>query len=396
MTTDNLTRPLERENQILALILKVGVDIPEISRQTGLPVETVRYLYKEHILKRRMRVQRDLDHDKLGLSHIQFILTADPELEPLFFNSTLLSGLWEQLYVSLVYRVIPDDLFFLSHLAPPEFHPKLREFYRELEALGLLKVHETYECSRLTHPRMWVEDYNWEIPGWDFDWSPSSLKPPQNIEDPPVSEPVKLDKTDLLVVQHLQYRYDQSISDIAAKTSIDRYQAYWHFRKHVKARDIFGGYRINWLGTGRELKKGFAPQQRQTFVAINFIAKDLSPAEMMHARAYLHSIPYLYGEKVGASDYNAETFIPSQSLVEAFGFFARILRPLQGKARIITVDQSGAANYTVNPNLFDAESNRWVYNGDMVLEAFRKAHAGGTLSSGWKTGTERGVGASSD
>ncbi len=392
----NRAQPVERENQILALILKIGVDIPEISRQSGLPAETVRYIYKEHILKRRMHVQRELNHDKLGLSHIQFIVTAEPELESLFFNSTLLSGVWEQLYTSLVYRIIPDDLFLLSHLAPPSFHPKLRELYRELEDLGFLKVQETYDCSRVTHPRMWVEDYNWEIPGWDFDWSPSSLKPPQNIENPPVSEPVKFDKTDLLIIQYLQYRVDQRISDIAAKNSIDRYLASWHFRKHVKARDILGGYRINWLGTGRELKKGFAPQQHQSFVAINFIAKDLSSAEMMNARAYLHSIPYLYGEKVGASDYNAETFIPSYSLVEAFGFFARILRPLQGRARILTVDQSGAANYSINPNLFDPESKSWTYKGDIVLEAFKKARAGGTLGSRWKTGRERGVEASSD
>jgi len=387
--------PVERESQILALILKVGVDIPEISRRSGVPAETVRYIYKEHIVKRRMRVQRELDHEKLGLSHIQFILTADPELESVFFNGTLLSGVWEQLYVNLVYRVIPDDLFFLSHLAPPAFHPKLRELYSNLEDLGILKVHETYDCSRLTHPRMWVEDYNWEMPGWDFDWSPTSLKPPQNIEDPPASEPVKFDKTDLLIIQHLQYRYDQRISDIAAKNSIDRSLASWHFRKHVKARDIFGGYRINWLGTGRELRKGMAAQQHQSFVAINFIAKDLSSAEMMNVRAYLHSIPYLYGEKVGASDYDAETFIPSSSLVEAFGFFARILRPLQGRAKIITVDQSGAANYTINPALFDADSQRWIYNGDLVLEAFKKALAAGTLGTSWKAGREKGAEANS-
>ena len=88
-TAGDYARPIERESQILALILKVGADIPEISRQSGIPLETVRYLYKEHILKRRMRVQRELDHDKLGLKHIQFIVTADPELEPLFYNNLL-------------------------------------------------------------------------------------------------------------------------------------------------------------------------------------------------------------------------------------------------------------------------------------------------------------------
>jgi hypothetical protein len=309
-------RPVQRESQIMALMLTVGADIPQISRLTGIPMETVRYHYREHFLKRRMRVQRELIHDKLGLQHIQFIVTADPDLEPLFYNSALLSGVWEEIYVNTVYRIIPEDQFFLDHLVPSSFVPRLRDFYRELEDLGALRVLETYDCTRLTHLRMWVEDYNWEMQGWDFDWSPSSLKPPRNIEDPPASQQVKFDKTDLWILRELHYRYDRKMTEIAAKHSTDHYSASWHFRRHVEARGLLGEYRINWLGTGRETETGSAPKQHQSFVGMNFIAKDLSSAEMMNVRAHLHSIPYLYSEELGDSDYNAETFIPLHSLME--------------------------------------------------------------------------------
>jgi len=382
-TAGDYARPIERESQILALILKVGADIPEISRQSGIPLETVRYLYREHILKRRMRVQRELDQDKLGLKHIQFIVTFDPELEPLFYKDALLSGVWEELYANRVYKIIPENLFFLDHLAPPSLHPKLRDFYRELEDLGAVKVHQIYDCTRLTHPRMWVEDYNWELPGWDFDWSPSSLIPRENIENPPTSEPVKFDKTDLLMVKELQYDYDQNVADVAARNSISRSSAFWHFRKHVEARGLFGEYRISWLGAARDVKTGHVPQ-RQSFVGINFIAKDLSSAEMMNVRAHLHSIPYLWGEEVGDSDYNAETFIPLRSLMDAFGFYSKILRPLEGRARIFTADQSASVVFAIHPRLFDEESKRWRYKGDLVLEEIRAALGGGTLGSGFK------------
>ena len=397
LTGGEHARRIDRESQILSLILKVGADIPEISRLSGIPAETVRYLYKEHVLKRRMRVQRELDHDKLGLTHIQFIVTADPELEPLFYNNLLDSGVWNELYLNTLYRIIPEDQFFLDHLAPPSFHAKLRDFYRELEELGVVKVHQTYDCSRVTHPRMWVEDYNWELPGWDFDWSASSLRPRQSVEDTPTSEPVKLDKTDLLLVQHLQYRYDQKVTDIAARETIDRYTASWHFRKHVEGRGLFGEYRINWLGTARDAKnhRGGVPQQHQSFAGITFIAKDLSSAEMMNVRAHLHSIPYLWGEQVGDSDYCADTFIPLHSLMDAFGFFSKILRPLEGRARIFTADQSGSVNFTVHPQLFDEESKRWIYKGDLVLEGIRLALAGGALGSGLKERKNEGAGLSS-
>ena len=343
-----------------------------------------------------MRVQRELDHEKLGLSHIQFFVRADPELEPLFFNRALLSGVWEKVYVNSVYRIIPDDLFYLDHLAPPSLHPKLRDFYRELEALGALKVHQTYECNRLTHSRMWVKDYNWDVPGWDFDWSRSSPVSPHDIEDPPPSSPVKFDKTDLLLVQGFQSNYDHKIAEVADNCSIGRDSAFWHFREHVEARGLFGAYRIDWLGTGRGLAVGSVePQQRQSSAAIAFIARDLSSEEMANARAHLHSIPYLWSELVGASDYKAETLIPLQSLMEAFRFFSKVLKPLEGRARIITADQSESVNYSIHTELFDDESKRWTYDGDVVVEGIRAALAGGVRGSGSKVRGRRRAGLSS-
>lgn len=378
---DFTSSPPDRESTILANILKVGLDFPEISRRSGIPVETVRYLYKHRILKSRMYVQRELEHYKLGLSHIQFVVSFDRELEPLFHSDSLLTRIWGEVYANTVYRIVPESQFFLDHLAPPSFHPRLREFYSRLEDIGAVKVHQSYNCSRLIHSRMWVEDYNWDLPGWDFDWA--SLKPPRNIQDPPPGEPVKFDKTDLLMVEQFQIGFGRSVAEVAAKCGLERTAAYWHFRKHVDGRGLFGNYRINWLGTQRDSKTGGA-STRQSFAGIKFIAKDLSLAEMMGVRASLHSIPYLWSEQVGESDIGAETFVPVHSLTEAFEFFGRILRPLEGRARILTIDQTGAANFTINPALFDAGSKKWVFNGDAALEGARAALAGRSPDPTWK------------
>ena len=112
-------------------------------------------------------------------------------------------------------------------------------------------------------------------------------------------------------------------------------------------------------------------------------------------RAHLHSIPYLWGEQVGDSDYCADTFIPLHSLMDAFGFFSKILRPLEGRARIFTADQSASVVFTIHPRLFDEESKRWIYKGDLVLEGIRPALAGGALGSGLKERKKEGEGLSS-
>lgn len=356
----------------------------EISRRSGIPVETVRYLYKTHILKRRMRVMRELDHQRLGLEHIQFIVTADPDLEPLFYNKALLSGVWEEIYAKTVYRLVPENQFFLDHLAPPALHRKLRDFYRSLEDLGAVKVHETYDASKLVHTRMWVEDYDWDLPGWDFDWSRASLRPTERVASQPASEPARFDSKDLLIIRELQKSYDQRIAQVGANASLTRSSAFWHYREHVEPRRFFSKYYVNWLGTSRAVKSERIPQTRQAYAAINFIAKGLSQPEMMAVRAQLHSIPYLWSEEVGVADFNAETFVWVRDLMEAFEFFGRLLRPLGKRARIFMADQSASVNYTIHPELYDEESRKWTYRGDLVLEGIKRALSGGALRSAWK------------
>ncbi len=378
VTAGNHPRPFERESIILALILEVGLNFPAISRRSGIPLETVRYLYREHIRKKRMSVARELDHDKLGLEHVQFIVASESKLGPLFWNRALGTSVWTELYASAVYRTIPDNLYLVDHLAPPRLLSRLRGFYRGLEDVGAVTVDTVYECSRLTHPRMWVEDYDWELPGWRFDWSPSSLKPQESIEGFPRSEPVKFDKTDLNIVHQLQIDYDQKMAAVAAKCAIGRSSASWHFRKHVEALGLFGDYRIGWHGW-----RGL-PRRAHSYAWMNLIANDLSSQEMTSVRTQLHSIPYLWSEKLGNSDYDAEILIPLQSLTEAFGFLSRILRPLEGRARIFTIDPSAGVNCAVNPELFDEDERQWIYKGDLILEGLKTALARGSAGSGRK------------
>jgi len=382
------SQPFGRENRILALMLEVGTDFAEISRRSGISERVVRYLYREHITRRRIRIQRETHYEKLGLEGIQFMVNLDPEMEPLFYRDALLSNVWVELYTKSIYRIVPDQLFFFNHMAPPAFHQKLWDMYHALEDLGILKVEETYNCSRLKHPRMWVEDFDLNLPGWDFDWS--SLKPPENVDDNPShkSEQVEFDKHDLSLLVGFEYDYAQTVSDVAKRMKLSRAVASWHFRKHVEDRGILATRFINWLGTYMDPKTGMVAP-RQSYIGITFLAKRLSTSEMMNVRAHLHSIPYLWSEKIGDADYCAETFIPVHSLMEAFKFFSKILRPLEGRARIVTADQSCSAGYAFSPDLFDDESGQWIYKGDLVLEGIRRSLAGGSLRQGGKEGDGR-------
>ena len=367
-------RIAQRELVILEHIQNVGPDITKISDMTGIPRETVRYLFKEHILKKRIRVQREIDHEKLGLSYIQFLVKFPPAVDDLFnLAEGSFMGLWENIYSSSVYRVIPENYRFIGHLAPPSFHPLLEQFYERLQEIGLCRVIEKYRVDHLVHNPMWVEEYDIKRNTWDFDWELRGRKPPASTGEPFISEPVGIDRTDLEIIRLHSRNPEANMTELAAKLKMKQPTFAYHWREHVMSRGLFKGWYIRWLGTHRDPKTGQILRRRSS-AAINVIAKDLSPVEMINFRAQLHSIPFLWSEQIGTKvgDVNAETLVPSNELVDYFDFLGKITTQLQDRVRIMMVDQQSSFVESVHPHLFDESRGGWFYMGDLILEAMEK------------------------
>ncbi|MGH9919139.1 MAG: hypothetical protein ACRD6W_09765, partial [Nitrososphaerales archaeon] len=249
----------------------------------------------------------------------------------------------------------------------------LRDFYARLESMGLCEVIETYDANRMRHSRMWVELFDFKREGWDFDWDLSRNRA-VNVDDmATTSERAKFDKLDLWIMEKLQKDPERDLTELSAELKVNLATLYRHWRKHVLERGLFNGWRINWLGTVKDMKTGQIPVRRSG-ASINTLVKELTPVEAMNLRAQLHAIPYLWSEQIGENgDFNAETMMPVHSLMEAFEFLGKVIAPLQGKARVLITDQSSAITYNyVYPRLFDQESCNWVWKGDLVLQGIEQ------------------------
>ena len=377
-------RRMHRELAILQQLQSIGPDINKISSMTRIPRETVRYLYKEHILKKRIRVQREIDHEKLGLSYIQFLVKFSPGVESLFNQpEASFMGLWENIYSSSVYRVIPENYRFIGHLAPPSFHPRLEQFYERLEQIGLCKVIEKYHVDHLVHNPMWVEAFDIERNTWDFDWELKGRRPTAGTGEPPISEPVEIDRTDIEIIKLHGMNPGANMTKLAAKMKMKQPTFAYHWREHLMGRGLFKGWYIRWLGTHRDPKTGQIMRRRSS-AAINVVAKDLSPVEMMNFRAQLHSIPFLWGEQIGTNvgEVNAETLVPGNELVDYFDFLGKITTQLEDKVRVMMIDQQSSFVQTLHPHLFDESRGGWLYMGDLLLEAFERGASDYAFSDG--------------
>jgi len=366
-------RRWQRDLVILEHMQRIGPDVTQISEMTGIPMETVRYLYKEHILKKRIRVQREIDRGKLGLSYIEFLVKFPREVDKLFDPMRgSFAGLWENIYSSSIYRIIPDNYRFIGHLAPPSLHPQLEQFYERLEQIGLCKVIERYHADQLVHTPMWLEKYDTERNAWDFDWEVTGRKRPAIAVEPP-SEPVELDRTDLEIIKLQQLDPQASMSSLAAKMKMKKETFAYHMREHVTGRGLCKGWYLRWLGTNLDPKTGQI-LRRHSSAAINVVARDLTAVEMMNFRAQLHSIPFLWGEQIGTNvgDINAEMLVPGNELVDYFDFLGKITVQLQDKVRVMMADQQSSSIQAIHPHLFDESRGGWFYMGDLILDALER------------------------
>ena len=104
---------------MVRLLTKVGPDIDRISKLTGTHPETLRYWYKEKIIKSGMVVQAIPNEAALGLRRVAAKVRVPelfvPHIQPVFWAMSDLS------YAVAFELAIPDDFYMLVATVPEEF-----------------------------------------------------------------------------------------------------------------------------------------------------------------------------------------------------------------------------------------------------------------------------------
>ena len=350
--------------QLAELITQIGPEIPEISRRLGQFKESVRYRYNEKILGKGIAVQAAIDHEKLGLRRVVFIVEFAPEYER--YAQSILIAMGDLCYVAGFERTMPEGSYIVNASVPEEFMSQYSEFLRALEEKGLFRCLKILAFDWFRTVPMRAKLYDFDSGMWDFEWS--SLGKPEVWGYKP-SERSRFDYTDLLIVKELRIDATKPLKEMAEKFGVGYKKLAWHYNTHVKQRRLIRGYTLNWMGTRYDFKLEKAQHRKHRYFRVDLLAEDLSGTERMELMAKTNALPFLWSE-MGGRSYWAQFAFPVENIVEAYQYLTDSTAPVKGKARLMAMDQTNALSFTISYKLFDERRKIWTFDQSQLLAKF--------------------------
>jgi DNA-binding Lrp family transcriptional regulator len=358
------------------LVTEIGPDIAEISRRLGQFKESVRYRYKEKIVKRGFAIKADLDYGALGLHRVVMKLRVAAAHSQHVHE--IFEAMSEICYVVAYAGTMPDQRYIVHAAVPAEFTNKFRHVMAKLEEKGIFSSVELSVCDWFRVAPMRAECFNFDEGVWDFDWS----KPPPVDDDAArgtISEKKPVDKIDLLLLKELWRNGDRSLTEIHAAirkaNGIDiNYKTLgWHYTNHVVGRHLIRDYSIAWhrftysLALDKVERTG-----KHSYLGVSLIVKATNAQDTMMLRSSLNRLPFLWSEAAGEA-YYSQLFFPLDTVNEGLEYLTTLLKPYGERAEIFLLDQREMQSFTIAYKLWDEPNGRWTFDTASILARLERA-----------------------
>ncbi len=355
-----------RTAQLVRLLTEMGPDIPEISRRLGQFKESVRYRYKEKIVKRGFGVQAAVNHERLGLKRM--ILVVDFANEYRQYAQAILAAMSDLCYLVSFARTLPTGEYVINISAPVEVSGEIKDFFRGLQEKGMFTKLEALDFNWIRLTPMKAESYDFDTGRWDFDWSNPPSENFESAKHQP-SGASKFDYVDLLIMKELQMNANRSLKEISDNLKINYKKLAWHYSTHVKGRGLLQGYSVVWMGTQYDYKIEKALHRKHRYFALQLIVRDVSEYELIMLRQAANRLPFLWSEAVGGN-YFAEFAFPVDFVVEGLQYLADTIAPVRERAELFTIDQTASTAFTVPYSLYDGAEKKWVFEPRALAQRF--------------------------
>ncbi len=364
--------PLPEMAQLAKLIMKNGPDIDNIARISGQYKETIRYRYKEKILKKGFALQAMMDYEGLGLQRVVMKVRV---------NSTYASYVREMFiamnklcYVTSFTFLLPEGLYMVHANVPKAFKASFVDFMGKLKEMGIFDTLEIFTFDSFRNIPMRAEYYDFDHGVWDFDWAKNVEPGKDGVEES--SAELTYDKVDLLILKELQSDATRSISDIRdaikAADGIDiNYKTLaWHWIKHVQEKKMIKGYRLNWMGTRYDFAADKPKHRQHKYVMVAVFVKGVTQAERATLRSEMNKVPFLWCEAVG-DDYHAQFAFPVEMVNDAFSFLETPISRFGNRASYSVMDQTNAITFTIAYQLYDNSEREWKMDVPDLVSRFQ-------------------------
>ncbi|HVC26844.1 MAG TPA: hypothetical protein VND40_01660 [Nitrososphaerales archaeon] len=361
---------------LVKLVTEIGPGIAEISRRLGQFKESVRYRYKEKIVKRGFAIKAEPDYSALGLRRIVMKLSVSDEYATR--ASKVFEAMGDLSFLVAYAGTMPNGIFLAQAAVPVEFTAKFHYFMGSLRDKGVFASVELFDCDVHRVAPMRAECFDFDDGVWDFDWSnPPPLD--ERAARGTVSERKRVDKVDLLILKELSKDGDRSLMQV--QTAIKQINGVdinyktlgWHYAHHVLNQRLVTHYTIGWHHLNydfeRERDVGFA---RYDYLGVALLVRDVNGQERMVLRDQMSRLPFLWSEAVGGT-YFSQLFIPLNMANEALEHLKKVLKPFGTRAEVFLLDKREMKYFTICYKQWDEPKDCWAFSTAQLLRLLEES-----------------------
>jgi hypothetical protein len=345
-------------------VTELGPDIAEISRRLGQFKESVRYRYKEKLVKRGFAIKAEPDYAALGLKRIVMKLAVSDRYAAC--ASKVFEAMGDLCYLVAYAGTMPSGAFLAQAAVPTEFTSDFHAVVERMKDEGVFSSVEFFDCDWHRVALMRAECFDFDEGVWDFDWS-SPLPLDEKAARGKVSERKRFDKVDLLILKELSKDGDRSMMEIQAAikrvngTDINYKTLVWHYAHHIQSQRLVSHYSVGWHGLNYDFQRnrdvGFA---RYDYLGVALLVRDVSGEDKMMLRSQMNRLPFLWSEAAGEA-YFSQLFIPLTLVNEALEHLKQVLKPYRERAELLLLDKREMKYFTICYNQWDESKSRWAF-----------------------------------
>lgn len=362
--------PKENTVALVKLMTEMGPDIAEISRRLGQFKESVRYRYKEKIVKRGFAVKAEPDYAALGLRRIVMKLAVSDEYSPR--ASKVFEAMSDLCYLVSYAGTMPSGVYIAQAAVPVEFTGDFHALVKSMRDRGIFSSVELFDCDWHRVAPMRAECFDFDEGVWDYDWSdPAPLD--EKAARSEVSERKKIDKVDLLILKELSKDGDRSLTEVQAAikkingVDINYKTLGWHYTHHILSQRLVSHYSVGWHRLNYDFERSAdMGSARYDYLGVVVMVRDVSGQQRMMLRSQMDSLPFLWSEAAG-STYFSQLFIPLNAVNEALEHLKAVLKPYGNRAELLVLDKREMKYFTICYNQWDESKGHWSLDASHLI-----------------------------